>query len=166
MILWLEDRETTALSYISELDRSGLASHLVGTIQEFATFLEDGADINDLVFVIDIMLPGVNDLNAINVSNAPTGSGNRAGQVLVDRFLRNRDSQYRMRPVLFLTERTIEPELREEVEALARSGAGPVAILQKYVDEDLMAFVPKLREFLAYSPETGDQIEGGDGNGA
>jgi hypothetical protein len=126
---------------------------MVGTIQEFATFLDDDVEINDLVFIIDIMLPGVNDLNAINVSNAPTGSGNRAGQVLVDRYLRSRESRFRMRPVLFLTERTIEPELREEVEALARDGAGPVAILQKYVDEDLMAFVPKLREFLAYSPE-------------
>lgn len=164
MILWLEDRDTTALSFIHEIKASGLKSFMVGTIEQFVTFLEDEPGLDDLVFVIDIMLPGVNDLNAIGISNALTGSGNRAGQVLVDRFLRAPDSRYLSSPVLFLTERDIEAPLREEVEALTRNGAGPVAILQKYVDEDLRAFVPKLREFLDYSSTSPGQAQGGRQN--
>ena len=62
MILWLEDRDKTALSYIHALKVSGLESHIVGSIEQFVMLLEDGVEVTDLVFVIDIMLPGVNDL--------------------------------------------------------------------------------------------------------
>lgn len=147
VILWLEDRPSTARSYAQALRAGGLEYLVVGTVEEFAAYVSELDNPSGLVFMIDVMLPGVSDLSTIGVPGVLTGSGSRAGIVFVERFLRARDSRFRKCPIIFLTERFVDQEFRKEIESLARTGSAPVSILQKYAEADLEKFLPLLREF-------------------
>lgn len=146
MIVWLEDRRSTVLDFERALEEAGLRYLILGSVDEVATYLDDGAEIDNLVFVVDIMLPGVADLTSIGVQNAPTGKGNRAGQVFVERYLRQPSSAYLACPVFFLTERLVDDELRNEVKGIERPGTAPVKIFQKYSQAELGAFVHAVRD--------------------
>lgn len=148
MIVWLEDRRSTVLAYEKALREKGYKYLILSSITEVAQFLEDDADPAAIWFVIDIMLHGVDDLNAIGVFNAPTISGNRAGQVFVERFLRAEASPFIASPVVFLTERLVDAQLQAEVDALKRTGSGPVHIYQKYSQQERDAFVATLEGYI------------------
>lgn len=147
MILWLEDRRDTVLSFESALKERGLAYHMLSSINEVDQFLKEQADLNRLCFVIDIMLHGVDDLNSIGVYNAPTVSGSRAGQVFVERYLRADGSRFAGSPVIFLTERLVDEGLKHEVSGLSRPGTGPVHIYKKYIQAECDAFVATVETY-------------------
>jgi CheY-like chemotaxis protein len=162
MILWLEDRSRTAPAYELALRHSSLNHLILGTMGDVDAYLEDAPDPKDLVFIIDIMFPGVNDLSSLKIYNAPTDAGNWAGHVFVDRYLRAATSRFRQCPVLFLTERMIDDDLKEAVEALANRGAGPVTILHKYSEGDLEMFVPQLQEYLKFAASVSAPLPTGE----
>ena len=118
---------------------------MLSSIEEVKTFLEDGADLDDITFVIDIMLVGVDDLNSIDIPNAPTGKGNLAGQIFVQRYLRARDSAFIRCPVVFLTERIVDQTLRDEIATIQQPGSAPVTVLQKYSQTDVDTFITTLK---------------------
>jgi hypothetical protein len=90
------------------------------------------------------MLFGVSDLRSLDIWDAPTGNGVHAGYVFVDRFLRTKRSRFINKPVCFLTERTLDNELVQDINKLQTRSGGTIEIVQKYKDAEL----PRFQKFL------------------
>lgn len=143
MILWLEDREDTVRSPRVALLQAGLQFEMLPSPRSFKQYLEEelASGSRPFAFLVDLMLYGIPDLKSINIPNAPTLSGNHAGFVFADRYLRGPDFQWNTVPICFLTERQIETSLHDDVAYLASRGPGPVEILQKYKQSDSLRLV-------------------------
>ncbi|MEA2909086.1 MAG: hypothetical protein QOJ15_1167 [Bradyrhizobium sp.] len=149
VLFWIEDRPVTVAPQELILKQAGIPFHMYGTPSELTSVLNDvltDAEIDKLRigFVIDIMLFGVSDLRSLDIWDAPTGNGVHAGYVFVDRFLRMKTSRFLNKPVCFLTERTLDEELMQDIVKLRDRSGGTIEIIQKYKDTEL----PKFRKFL------------------
>jgi hypothetical protein len=144
MIVWLEDRVNSVITFKRELETSGLPFQILSSIAEVVTFLDDEPEVEQMVFVVDIMLAGVEDLRSIQIADAPTGKGNWAGQVFVQRYLRAPGSRFLGCPVLFLTEREVDEQLERDIFSIETPGNGRVEIYKKYSQADLAPFLTML----------------------
>lgn len=153
MILWLEDRQETVKGELDVVLKNSIDFEMHQTIESFDNYLREQSAINPLPvkgFVIDIMLHGVNNLEAVNVKNAPTLAGNMTGFVFVDRYLRavrSNDYDWSTIPVCFLTERHIDDGLMNDIDYLKGKGQGSVEILRKYKQADADKFLQILRSW-------------------
>ena len=149
MIVWLEDRRDTVVALLPMFARKNLEYQMLGKPATFVNFLDEMSDKiigegRQPVFLIDIMMHGVSDLSEIGLLNAPTMSGNHAGYVFVDRYLRSADSKWSNVPVCFLTEREIDEQLVEDVKHLNDRGPAPAKVFSKYHEskaEEMLALI-------------------------
>jgi hypothetical protein len=149
VLFWIEDRPLTVTPQESILKQAEIPFHMYGTPSELTSVLNDlltGMDVNKLRigFIIDIMLFGVSDLRSLDIWDAPTGNGVHAGYVFVDRFLRTKNSRFINKPVCFLTERTLDDDLMQDINKLQTRSGGNIEIIQKYKDAEL----PRFQKFL------------------
>jgi hypothetical protein len=148
-LFWIEDRPVTVAPQKLLLEQAGIPFQMYATPSELTSVLNDlltDVEIDKLRigFIIDIMLFGVSDLRSLDIWDAPTGNGVHAGYVFVDRFLRMKNSRFLSKPVCFLTERTLDDDLMQDIDKLQTRSGGTIEIIQKYKDTEL----PKFRKFL------------------
>ncbi len=151
MIVWLEDRKETIRAQLIQLDKKSIPYTILPSPATFKQYIEEEEDniINrSVIFVIDIMLHGINDLRSIGIDHAPTLAGNHTGFVFVDRFLRATNSKWKRIPVCFLTERDADGGLDRDVNSLGNKGDGAVEICRKYSDGELNRFLALLSGWL------------------
>jgi hypothetical protein len=154
-LLWLEDRESTASKELGEAKRLGCQVQVRADPREIMGLLEEelGCDCDPkrleelrIVFVIDVMIAGLNDLSSLGIKHSETHGGLNGGYVFVDRILRAETSPYRYRPVFFLSERQLTPDLKEDLQYLCdrtdRDGTrhGRVEYLRKFDSKELNRF--------------------------
>lgn len=159
MLVWLEDRRDTIVPYLnfvkSELN---IEVRIFATPKVFCTFLADSFGeevsedrIKEMIFLVDIMMPGVTDLSDLGIENAPTLYGNHTGYVFADRYLREEGSIWSRIPICFLTERSVDDNpngIDANVNALRERGGGPVEICRKYDQAEFERFKTFVREWL------------------
>jgi hypothetical protein len=154
-LLWLEDRQSTARIELGEAKKLGCQIQVRGHPAEMMALLEEelGRDhtpeiLDELrvAFVIDVMIAGLLDLSAFGIQGSETHGGLNGGYVFVDRVLRHRISSYRFRPVCFLSERELTPDLVEDLQYLrdrvdldGRSH-GHVDYIRKFNSQELARF--------------------------
>ncbi len=126
-LIWLEDRESTAVVEVGEARRVGCAIHLRANPAEIVALMEEElgtAPAPDMIeklrlaFIIDVMIAGLLDLKQLGVKHSETNGGLNGGYVFTDRVLRDAASPYCFRPVAFLSERELTNDLKEDLNYL------------------------------------------------
>lgn len=145
MIVWLEDRIVTVANHVQKLKSAGIPYLIFSSPGEVKEFVEENiADAAKMIFIIDIMLHGVHDLSDIGIPNSPTLSGNHAGYVFADRYLRTHCEPLSAAPICFLTERNIDGKLAQDITQLKNKAGGPTEIFQKYKQAQINSFISQI----------------------
>ncbi len=123
MVLWLEDVAASVKEQINYCKKKGLKVLIVQTDHRFHDVLK--ANYNRVcLIIVDVMLRGVQNLEAIDIPSVETGHGHRAGWMIVREYLRadSQQAEYTSIPVLMLSTRPFEPEEMNYLEQLKTLG--------------------------------------------
>lgn len=145
MIVWLEDRVVTVANHVQKIKSIGIPHLIFSSPGEVKEYVEENiGNAHKMIFVVDIMLHGVHDLSDIGIPNSPTLSGNHAGYVFADRYLRTQGEPLSLAPICFLTERNIDGKLAQDINQLRNKAGGPTEIFQKYKQNQLNSFISQI----------------------
>jgi hypothetical protein len=150
-LFWLEDRQSTARAELDFAQRIGAAVYLSPTPDQLQVEAEERLG-NSLTpealrdfrvgFVIDIMIPGLLSLAALNRPDLTTNGGRNAGYIFVDQILRAKDSPFRECPVCLLSERQLDSQLKSDIAYTNQRGGPAILFVRK--------FSPDFSEFQAF----------------
>lgn len=103
----------------------------------------DTGSMPDLI-LLDIMIPGISDLECIGIANAPTNHGVAMGIVLAERWLRAPSSPYVAIPLLFWSIRNYPHSAEELIDREVEKGHAAVG----YVSKNSPTWRPTMSSFL------------------
>lgn len=120
IIIWVEDRSETVLDEIIFCEKHGFRVEDCATVHGLAQLLQEYKD-KTVLFVIDIMLYGVRDLEPINIKGVYTDNGYKAGWAIIKEFLRSNKSEYIDIPILVVSSRLLGKEEKDIINMLPGS---------------------------------------------
>ncbi|ABW68949.1 hypothetical protein [Desulfosudis oleivorans] len=132
IIIWIEDRPDTVSSQIRFLRDKSFKVYAVATVNRLNDLLEQHK--NEIVLIIvDIMLYSVKTLLSIDIDDAPTEEGFRAGWVIMDRLLRpeSGNSDYYDVPILIVSSQIFNDDNEERLVSIAGRGGAWIEYIEK-----------------------------------
>lgn len=150
IILWIEDDPSSVNDMIQYSEIKGFEVVIVHQPHRILNCLELYSDRLVLV-VIDVMLRGIDNLKSINILDADTKTGLRAGWVLIDRIFRSNEFKFSIDlsqiPIIILSTMKLFTDDKKELEELNKKipDSAPIHYISKREMNENIEFVAQVK---------------------